>query len=272
MNWSPLPYVGGKTRAVKHLMPLIPEGIGRVVSPFCGGCSFEIAMATAGIPVLAFDKLTNLVNFWNVLNEAPDILADRVQLIYQEFGRDCFDRLRCVEGSLTKFNQAAAYYAIKRAQYNRAESGNYVSGHRLTESSIRLLREFRWPKLLTVSLQDFRETLRKHFLDFLFLDPPYNLPSKLYGYPGVEWCHEELAALLRKHKGGFLLCYNDDSNDAQYISGLYKDYLILHASDLWKYGANKSRKASEIFILNYEPSAEQLVESGFDPSLIRYKG
>jgi DNA adenine methylase len=135
MNWSPLPYVGGKTRAVKHLMPLIPKGVRRVVSPFCGGCSFEIAMAMEGIPVLAFDKLTKLVNFWNVLREAPDVLADRVQLIFQEFGKDCFDRLRSVQGSLTKFNQAAAYYAIKRAQYNRAENANYVSGHpRFTES------------------------------------------------------------------------------------------------------------------------------------------
>ncbi|MGO9567251.1 MAG: DNA adenine methylase [Desulfomonilaceae bacterium] len=270
MNWSPLPYPGGKTRAVRHLMPLIPKGVRRVVSPFCGGCSFEIALAMSGIPVLAFDKLPKLINFWSVLREVPDLLAERVQLVYREFGEDCFDRLRRVSCSFNKYNQAASYYAIKRAQFNRAESGNYVPGHlRFTESSIRLLQKFQWPKLLSVSLKDFRDTLRQWqcLLDFLYLDPPYYLPSNLYGYRGVDWCHEEFAAQLRDHKGRFLLSYNDHP----YIRYLYSDYLILDASHLWKYGANKSGTSSEIFILNYELSREQLIESGFDPSRTEYK-
>ena len=268
MNRSPLPYAGGKTRAVKHLMPLIPKDVRRVVSAFCGACSLEIALAMSGIVVLAFDTLPKLVNFWNVLRESPDLLADRVQLIYREFGKDCFHRLQRVSCSFNRINQAASYYAIKRSQFNRAESGGYALGHpRLTESSIRLIQEFQWPKLLSVSFQDFRDTLRLYLSDFLFLDPPYNVLDNLYGYRGVDWCHEELAAQLRNHKGRFLLCYNDD----QYIHDLYKGYMILEASHLWKYGANESRDASEIFILNYELTEKQLIESGFDPSRINCK-
>ncbi|MGB6067640.1 MAG: DNA adenine methylase [Desulfomonilaceae bacterium] len=203
MNPSPLPYPGGKTRAVKHLKPLIPRDVKKVVSPFCGGCSVEIALAMSGIPVLAFDTLPKLINFWSVLREAPELLAERVRLIYGEFGKDCFVRLRAVSRSFNRYNQAASYYAIKRSQFNRAESGNYAPGHRFTESSIRLLQKFQWPKLLSVSLQDFRDTLRHYPLDFLFLDPPYYLPSNLYGYRGVDWCHEEFAAQLRDHKGHF---------------------------------------------------------------------
>ena len=262
MRWSPLPYPGAKTHAVRHLAPLVPTDVKRVISPFCGGCSFEIALAMAGILVLAFDNLRKLINFWTVLRESPDILAERVQLVYREFGEDCFRRLLAVSGGFTKYNRAASYYAIKRAQFNRAESGNYVPGHpRFTESSIRLLRKFEWPQLLSVAWQDFRDTLRQFILDFLYLDPPYYLLSNLYGYSGIDWCHEELATQLRQHRGRFLLCYNDDPH----IRALYSDYLILEASHLWKYGANKSKAASEIFILNYELDEEQLIKGGFDP-------
>lgn len=263
MIWSPLPYPGAKTGGVRPLRAIMPQDVKLVVSAFCGGCSLEIALAMSGILVLAFDKLAKLVNFWNVLKDSPDLLTDRVQLIYREFGKDCFLRLQRVSGSFNRINRAASYYAIKRSQFNGAESGGYtVRKARSAESSIRLIQKFQWPQLLTVELQDFRDTLMKYPFDYLFLDPPYYLPSNLYGYRGVDWCHEEFAALLRCHKGRFLLCYNDDP----YVRSLYSDYLILEASHLWKYGANKSKQASEIFILNYEPTREQLVAAGFNPS------
>lgn len=42
---TPLRYAGGKTLAVGHIVALLPENIKRVISPFIGGASVEIAIA-----------------------------------------------------------------------------------------------------------------------------------------------------------------------------------------------------------------------------------
>ncbi|RHZ36503.1 DNA adenine methylase [endosymbiont GvMRE of Glomus versiforme] len=42
---TPLRYAGGKTLAVGHVVNLLPNNIKRVVSPFLGGASVEIALA-----------------------------------------------------------------------------------------------------------------------------------------------------------------------------------------------------------------------------------
>ena len=52
---SPLRYPGGKTRAVKHILPHIPKGIKEFCSPFFGGGSVELAVADRGIPVYGYD-------------------------------------------------------------------------------------------------------------------------------------------------------------------------------------------------------------------------
>ena len=53
---SPLRYPGGKSRAVKHILPYFPENTTTVVSPFMGGSSVELNLAAKGIEVYASDK------------------------------------------------------------------------------------------------------------------------------------------------------------------------------------------------------------------------
>jgi hypothetical protein len=49
---SPLRYAGGKSWAVGYIVEYIPSAIQRLVSPFVGGASVEIAIAKEiGIPV-----------------------------------------------------------------------------------------------------------------------------------------------------------------------------------------------------------------------------
>lgn len=65
---SPLRYGGGKSLAVGLIVEHFPNDITRLVSPFMGGGSVEIASATElDIEVKAFDIFDILVNFWQVL-------------------------------------------------------------------------------------------------------------------------------------------------------------------------------------------------------------
>lgn len=53
---SPLRYGGGKSLTVGLIVELLPEHINKVVSPFIGGGSVEIALAReCGVKVLAYD-------------------------------------------------------------------------------------------------------------------------------------------------------------------------------------------------------------------------
>ena len=50
---SPLRYAGGKSLAVGYIIELLPVNIKRVISPFIGGASVEIAIAKElGIEVI----------------------------------------------------------------------------------------------------------------------------------------------------------------------------------------------------------------------------
>ncbi len=259
--YSPIMWVGSKAKAVPTLTSLVPDDVTHLASGFAGGCSFEIAMALAGVTVQAYDINPSLVNYWQVQLSQPDILADRIELIHREFERPCFQRLDRILPSLTPLNQAAAFYALVRsAFYNIFPGGNYTKGHpNFNERRIDRVRDFRCPGL-SVSIQDFRVTLSVHRRDFLWLDPVYFKKSRrLYGIKPMEFPHAELAALLRQHKGRFLLTYNDHP----YIKDLYDDgFTIIPVDGKWNYSAGPTSPSDEIIILNYPPPEGSVTEDG----------
>ena len=72
---STLRYAGGKSWAVGYIVDHIPSTIQRLVSPFVGGASVEIAVAKEiGIPVMAYDIFDILVNYWQIQITKPEEL------------------------------------------------------------------------------------------------------------------------------------------------------------------------------------------------------
>jgi DNA adenine methylase len=76
---TPLRYPGGKSRAVKHILPLIPEDCGELCSPFLGGGSIELAVAERGTKVHGYDIFAPLVWFWEALLEDPEKILSYVE-------------------------------------------------------------------------------------------------------------------------------------------------------------------------------------------------
>ena len=78
---SPLRYAGGKSLGVGYVLERLPGNIERLVSPFMGGGSVEIACAREiGVRVMGYDVFDVLVNYWQAqLNDAEalyGLLAD----------------------------------------------------------------------------------------------------------------------------------------------------------------------------------------------------
>lgn len=241
-------YAGGKSLAVGLVVERIPNNTKRVVSPFLGGGSVEVAIVRElDLPVIGYDIFDILINYWKVQLENPNLLYER--LIGFEPTREGFkktkERLRkhWRNGEkLGKIDLAAYYYFNHNTSYGPHflgwPSSVYLQKERY-QKMIEKVRDFRADKL-QVECSSFEEIMPKHKNDFLYCDPPYYLDGDSKTFVGLYphrnfpihhngFKHELLRDLLKEHKGGFVLSYNDCST----IREWYKDFDMITPS--WQY-------------------------------------
>ena len=236
---SPIRYAGGKTLAVGHVIELLPNNIKRVVSPFFGGGSIEIAMSKyLDLEVIGFDIFDLLCNYWKFQIEQPEILYEELKKLKPN--KEEFEKIRKILNKVWKKElildplTLAVYFVYNfNLSYGPGFMGwsskIYLKEDRY-KKMIEKIRNFN-PKNLKVECADFQDVLKKYPNDFMYLDPPYyigpdskmfkgiypmrNIPVHHNGFP-----HEILRDLLKKHKGGFILSYNDCPTIREY----YKEY------------------------------------------------
>lgn len=249
---TPLRYAGGKTRAIKIITPLV-ENHQQIVSPFIGGGSLEVHWSCLGHKVIGYDVFFALTNFWQVLLNQRDQLIDRLKDI--EFGQESYDEIKeqLLAWDKTQAmlnNHKTDYYKRKPQELDPVTAAAfYFYNHNLSfgpmylgwlskiynvdkwERMIDNLSQFECPNL-QVFESDFVKVLQRHQNDFLYLDPPYYLEptgdNKMFAgmYPNrnlpvhhEQFDHETLRDLLREHKGGFVLSYNDCDIIRNYYDG-----------------------------------------------------
>ena len=243
---SPLRYPGGKSRAVKTLLPLIPTAMD-IASPFIGGGSVEIALTQRGQAVKGYDAYKPLVAFWKEALTRPFTLAAEVIKLYP-MTRSEFVRLqRKMPGTKDRRRLAAEYVALNRSSF----SGTTMSGGmspgtpRFTETCIDRLAAFYCPRL-EVEEGDFMETIARHENDWIYADPPYALRNGncLYGERGElhkGFDHEALGRILMA-RDGWTLSYND----CEMVRDLYKGCKFTAAA--WTYGMSRTKTSNEVVI------------------------
>lgn len=247
---SPLRYCGGKSRGVPEISKHIPEGTRKMVSPFLGGGSLEIACASTGITVRGYDIFEPLVNFWRCLLKNPRKLADIARQYHPLTKSDFYDLQEGQHGSRPSYRRAAIYFALNRASFSGTTlSGGMSPGHpRFTESSIERLENFR-VKNFSVDCMGFEDSIAGAGDALLYLDPPYLLEGTgLYGRRGDMqngFDHERLAGILHG-RDGWILSYNDTPE----ILSLYSDYDIVRPE--WKYGMSSNKSSREILVLSHD--------------------
>ena len=247
---SPLRYPGGKSRATKTILSLIPKGIENLASPFIGGGSIEIACASVrGIRVFGYDTFDPVVNFWQVLLSSPVVLADKVTKHFPLNRTQFYNLQRDYATIKGELESATVFYVLNRSSFSGTTlSGGMSPGHpRFTLSGIERIRSFQVDKF-SVEQADFKDSIENHKNDFLYLDPPYANGGKLYGIHGnchTDFDHVGLATLL-KQRDGWLLSYNDCS----LIRDLYSDYKII--TPHWQYGMSKQKSSNEVLIFSHD--------------------
>ena len=271
---SPLRYPGGKSRALKKILPLIPANIADFREPFVGGGSvcfevrgiFQDAIKTYWINDLNYD----LYCFWKQVRDDVTTLIEVLRDIHTTTtdGRTLFQRLTkskdllCQDQDmLSEFDRAVRFFVLNRITFSGVvDSGGYSQAayeKRFTPSSIDRV-EMIAPYLSSVKItnEDYTNSLFHSGDDvFIFLDPPYwkATESKLYGTRGAlhtAFDHELFAENMRKCPHRWLITYDD----SPVIRGLF-DFADIRKWTL-QYGMNNYRKDSaakgnELFIKNY---------------------
>jgi DNA adenine methylase len=261
---SPLRYAGGKSWAVGYIVDHIPSTIQRLVSPFVGGASVEIAVAKEiGIPVMAYDIFDILVNYWQIqITKPQDLYSLLKQLkpnhetyaqIKQELKKHWLGKIR-----LEPITLAAYYYFNHNLSYGPGFLGwlsSVYAKQDVYDRMIKKVRDFRVDNLWVESA-DFSEVIENYKNEFLYCDPPYYIgedstlfrglyPQRNFPVHHDGFKHELLRDLLHSHQGGFILSYNDSPT----IREWYKNFEIIELPVHYtmgqgekRIGENRSRK------------------------------
>lgn len=245
---SPLRYPGGKSLAVGIILEHFPTNIQRVISPFFGGGSVELACALEiGLEVVGFDIFDILVNFWQFLiKDSQTLYSDLLKLsptkeqyaiIKEELKRHWNKEIVLDQRTL-----ARDYYFNFNLSYGPGFLGwmsKIYEDEKRYRNMLEKIKNFNI-KNLNVECSSFEKVFEKYPHDFLYLDPPYFLEGDSKMFRGIypqrnfpihhnNFPHESLANLLKNHQGNFILSYND----CQWVRNTYKDFKILDVS--WQY-------------------------------------
>lgn len=203
----PLKWAGGKRWLVPHLLPLWePHHYRRLVEPFCGA----LAVALALRPERAYlnDANPHLVNFFLWLQRGLELSVPlRNDEVLYYVHRRRFNEL--IAGGQAESREAAElFYYLNRTGYNGLSrfngkgEFNVPFGRYRTIAYRRGFLEYRevlagWQ----FSAGDF-ETLKLAPDDFVYADPPYDVPFRQYARDGFGWEDQvRLAPWLARHPG-----------------------------------------------------------------------
>lgn len=247
-NGLPLRYAGGKSLGVGHIIEHIPDGLDKLMSPFMGGGSIEIACAKElGVQVRGYDVFDILVNYWQVQLSSNHELADRLEA-WQPTKEQYTEIKTQLKAHWTQeffisnpLELAAHYWFNHNLSYGPGFLGWMSKIYESPERYVRAVDKVRYFEcpLLSVEQGSFEETIPRHQGEFLYCDPPYYLdegkmfrgiyPQRNFPVHHKGFDHALLRDLLHAHKGGFVLSYNDCAT----IREWYADFQVIEVQ--WQY-------------------------------------
>ena len=256
-NSSLYRYAGGKNRMKKDLIKIIRDvnpGIEYLVSPFWGGGSTEMLIASEGVKVQGYDVFRPLADFWEIVcgEGGAALLADAAEQHYPLVDSDHYKSFLPGLDSEDKFERALAFYiAIKGSYSGKIGCSTVRSRAEFRLVGIDKLRNFHAPNVSFCHGSCF-DTIPAHENDFLYLDPPYyETVSHYYGKDGAlhkSFDHERFCDTLKQHKGGFVMSY--DNSDA--VRSLYQGWTeFRYLTFPYQMSGTKRYEKTELVIVKY---------------------
>ena len=223
---SPIPYFGGKTHLLKHILPLITKKHRSYIEPFAGSATVLFAKLPSELEV--YNDLDKRVhNFFRCLRDYPEELIEELQLT--PYSRDTFEvakllrkkRFPAPEDMLV--NATHLYVLAHQGMSGDIAAGGWSYGttknpvpkwlasiEKLAKVALRL-------KDVQVENIDALRCIRKYDNKeaLFYIDPPYVWKTRSGGKYMTEFHdHYSLLGMLEDIKGMFILSgYHDEKYD-----------------------------------------------------------
>lgn len=266
---GPLRYPGGKSKALKTIIPLIIK-FSEYREPMVGGGSVFLALKQ-NYPNRKYwinDKHEGVYLFWRFCKNDPNGLVSEILRLKKRYkdGKELYQYLKSGGHTDTRLHQAARFFILNRITFSGLiESGGYSNEayhKRFTDSSIERIRStskllqgvkitnLDYSKLVTVDGERV----------FIFLDPPYysKRKSKLYGTAGDLHKKFDHTRFLKDVLGCNHNCLITYDNCSKIQRSFASKEAVGWQRSGWRlqYGTNnlegkKAKIGNELFLSNY---------------------
>lgn len=247
-----LPWIGGKRRLAKHLLPLFPEH-GCYVEPFCGAAALFFMKVPAKAEVIN-DVNGDLVNLYRVVQHHLEEFIR--QFKWSLVSRQIWDWLEVTPvETLTDIQRAVRFFYLQKTGFGgkvewRTFGTSTTTGPRL--NLLRIEEELSHAHLrlsrVTIEHLPWDECVRRYDRPhtLFYCDPPY-WGTEGYGVDfGLEQ-YDHLAALARSIQGRMIISVNDIPEMRKAFKGLSMTTLDIQYS---VGGGGRSKSASRELVIS----------------------
>ena len=269
---TPLRYPGGKSKAVTKLSKYFPDmsDIKEYREPFLGGGSVAIAITKQypDINIWVNDLYEPLYNFWVELRDNGEYLHNQLAQLksrYPDQGSAKGLFLDAKE-AVTDENQkdkdrAVAFYIVNKCSFSGlTESSSFspqASDSNFSMRGINFLPEY--SRLITnwkITNLSYEQLLCDNKQTFIYLDPPYDIRSNLYGKRGnmhKGFDHDVFASDCDRFISPQLVSYNSSQLVCERFKG-WEAGQFDHTYTMRSVGTymNDQQERKELVLLNYE--------------------
>tara|TARA_R110000851_G_scaffold333531_2_gene514919 strand:+ start:84 stop:848 length:765 start_codon:yes stop_codon:yes gene_type:complete len=253
--YSPIiPWIGGKRRLAKTLLPLFPDHQ-CYVEPFAGGAAmFFMRPDPAKVEVLN-DRNSELVNLYRVVQHHLEELVR--QFKWALISREMFKWLKMTPSDpLTDIQRAARFFYLQHMAFGAKVADQSFGTATTSKPGLNLLRieeslsaaHLRLAQVFIEHLP-WQEIIKRYDRahTFFFMDPPY-WQTAGYGqdFPWEEY--ERLAEVLGTIKGKAILTLNNHPD----IRKLFRSFDYQTAPIRYTVGSGKGSQASELIIRSWK--------------------
>lgn len=249
-----IPWIGGKRRLAKHILPMFPEHT-CYVEPFCGAAALFFMKRPTKVEVLN-DINGDLINLYRVVKHHLEEFIR--QFKWSLTSRQIFKWMQITPSeTLTDIQRAARFFYLQKLAFGgKVENQNFGTGTTSTPklNLLRLEEELSMAHLrlssATIEHQNWEACIkrydRQHTL--FYCDPPY-WSTEGYGVGfGLEQ-YDQIAKLAKSIKGKMVISVNDIPEMRKSFAGLNMDRKeIGYTVGGSKFGAKKS---GELIIRNF---------------------
>jgi len=277
---TPLRWAGGKSRALKKLENHNPKNMDNIIEirdAFLGGGSYPLYLSQLypEISIWVNDLYTPLYNFWIQLRDNHEELI--LKVINKKEESDTIEKSKILflsskniinDSSSSDIDKAVAFYVVNKCSFSGlTENSSFSSGASQQNFKINIIKDLKFYSELIknwrITNLDYSELMHGDGHIFLYLDPPYDIKSNIYGKKGdlhKLFNHEKFKKDCLESKCRILVSYNIEIDG---LSNKYFDLTYTMKSDR-NYGENQ-KKRKEVAITNYYDyyDTDEEEESGY---------